>query len=215
VEVDDLSITYVPRNGEPLRMEWKDIRRVVARELLGRLELYDFANRRMRLDYQIEGFSILQMLLQEDLQDVLGGMARQTIFKKSAIYFASWFIPTAFLLVPVWAGLKSGKWELALLFSLIIVMLLFLLSMESCSVRIAETGIEVRYPLRKRVLKFREIRYIEMKDLPGRGGTIPGVVISLDGNASVNLTRYRDGHLVLCHALRSAREKATEQPRVT
>ncbi|HVM62015.1 MAG TPA: hypothetical protein VMV72_14230 [Verrucomicrobiae bacterium] len=212
VQVDDFGITYIRQNGEALRMDWQDVRKVVTGDVLGRLDLYDFSNHRMRLAYQIEGFSTLMMILRENLEHLFEGTAKQTIFHKSAIYFASWLIIFAFCLLPLWAGVATGKRQPIIIGSLFAALWLFVLSTESCSVRIAETGIEIRYPLRTRMLRFREICDIDVRDLPGRGGTIPAVVISLDGNATVNLTRYRGGHLALCHALRSAWEKATEQP---
>jgi hypothetical protein len=213
VEVDETAITYVSRNGDHLRMPWSDIRRVVPREKLQRLELYDFTNRSMRLEYQIEDFSVLRTLIEEHLRRLLEASAQQTTFRKSTANLVSWLAIAAFWLIPVCAGLATGSRQLVVLGVVFIVVWLIPLASTPNAVRLTEDAIEVRYPFRTHKLKFEDIRDISVKDFHSRGNTIATAVVSLDGNKTVGLSQFRDGHLVLHRALRSAWEKAMDRTR--
>jgi len=211
VEVDEAAITYVSRNGDRLRMPWTDVRRVVTREKLQRMELHDFANRSMSLEYQIVGFSILQTIIEENLQHLFEASAQQTSFKKSTFNLVSWLVMTAFWLIPICAGLVTGSREPVILGLVFIAVCLVSFATAPRAVRLTEDAIEVRYPFHTRKLKFEDIRDISVKDFHSRGNTIATVVVSLDGNKTVGLSQFRDGHLVLHHALRSAWEKAMDR----
>ena len=211
VEVDNVAITYVSRSGDRLCMPWKDIRRVVTREKLQRLVLCDFANRRMKLEYQLEDFSILRTIIEENLQCLFETLSRQTAFKQSTASFVSWLVMVAFCLIPVSAGLVSGARGLSIFFLVFLAACLVGLASTPREVRLTNTAIEVRYPLHTRKLKFDEIRDISVKDFYSRGNTIATVVVSLDENKSVKLSQFRDGHLVLHQALCSAWEKAIDR----
>ena len=86
VRIDNSTISYVPRRGNPVRLSWTDIHNIRERNYMQRLELYNARGLKvMNLEYQLEGFDRLRQLILEGASHLKGKYIRQREFHKTNV----------------------------------------------------------------------------------------------------------------------------------
>lgn len=208
VMIDQAGITYCPSQRPRQFVPWDSIGRVRARDGLQRLELYDRRNTRvMKLEYQLDRFERLRMLVLQYTQPFLVIQSKQTSFDA-----APWvsILATAFmlLLLPfVIDSLVSGQTEdgvYGLLFLGLISAGLCWRQIQKLDLKSDHFVIEYCFWRRKRV-SFGEISSVSLiNGTAPYGGKPAKVFIACTSGQKIELRGFRDGSLAVFDAIESA-----------
>ncbi len=206
VAVNSDGIWYVPRNGQPIFLAWRDIGTVVAQDVQQRLLIVDAAGRAtIRLEYQLANFQRLrEFVLMHTSGQTRAGAAPLTTFHRTwinKILFLFFSVPLLFI-VRIAGG--QGHWGASVIFVVFATVLLGSIALDPLRVSVEPQAVVITYPGWKRKILFSQIADISLTDESFRGNVFAVVVIRVSQGKPIKLFRFREGSLALYETLKAA-----------
>ena len=147
VRIDNSTISYVPRRGNPVRLSWTDIHNIRERNYMQRLELYNARGLKvMNLEYQLEGFDRLRQLILEGASHLKGKYIRQREFHKTNVVHGILIFSVMLYGGMVWLAGEQGEYWAQWIFGGLITYTVFVFAKILRKVRVEYNHISLVYP---------------------------------------------------------------------
>jgi hypothetical protein len=204
VAVNDEGLWYLPRNGSPRFLAWRDVATVRAADTAQRLVLSDaYGERVIRLEYQLDKFNQLREFVVEHTSASSQGRGSAT----PSVFHHSWINKGIFLFLLVVSGIplslliRRGDPHALQALGVMAVICLGLFIRDPSRVRLESHAVIIEYPGWRRSIPYNTIIGIELTAMQNRGNTWAVVLIRRKKGRPIRLIRFNEGSIVLREAL--------------
>ena len=204
VELDDRSISINSKKNRIVVLKWNEITEVEEHNILGRFTVTDRNHNTIRLEYQLEKISELLRKIYENIPNLKARFSKLRNFHRTKHHHLFFSILLLFFLSMLFLVLNERHALGAIVFSVLAVLIIYLLLIEFVGLKLLENGIIIRYPIWKRKITFNEIKNISLEmSNEGKGKTSPCVFLLLKNNKKIGLNAVREGAIALYTAMNS------------